>query len=293
MERKTHMDATGAAGLVLFGMILAFNQVVIKVTNGGFGPVFAAGMRSVIALAALMLYMRLRHIRADVTPGVAWSGLLVGGLFAFEFVCLYLSLDLTTVSRVSVIFYSMPVWTSLAAHFLLPGERLNAVRGAGLVIAMLGVVLAVLDRQGGEASLLGDILALGAALGWGGIALAVRLTPMASARPETQLVWQLAVSAPLLIGAAFLFGPLVRDPMPLHLSGLLFQSLVVAFAGYLTWFFFMARYPASSVVSFSFLSPVFSVLMGWLILGERVGPAIWGALALVAIGLILINRKSG
>ena len=140
----------------------------------------------------------------DMPKGVFWSGTLLGVLFAFEFVCLYWSLDLTTVSRVSVIFYSMPVWLSLAAHFLLPGEQLTRLRALGLGLAMLGVVVAVMDREGGTASLLGDVLALGAALGWGGIALAIRLTPIQEARPETMLAWQLGVSAPILIVVAAL-----------------------------------------------------------------------------------------
>lgn len=285
------MDMAGATGLTLFAVVLAFNQVVIKVTNGGFAPVFAAGSRSLIALAALLLWVWLRGVRLEFHRRLIWSGLLLGLLFAGEFIGLYVALDLTTVSRVSVIFYSMPVWLALGAHFFLPGERLTAMRGAGLLIAMAGVVVAVLDRQGGAASWTGDILALLAAMGWAGIALSVRLTPMATARPETQLAWQLVVSAPILIGVAWMMGPLMREVAPLHVGGLLFQSLGVAFAGYLTWFVFLRLYPASAVASFSFLSPVFSVLMGWWLLDEVVGPGIWAALALVAVGLVLINRR--
>jgi len=47
---------------------------------------------------------------------------------------------------------------------------------------------------------------------------------------------------------------------------------------------------ASSVASFSFLSPVLGVALGWLLLGEHVGPQILLALVLVCAGLILINR---
>lgn len=292
MERKAHMDMAGATGLTVFAMVLAFNQVVIKVTSGGFAPVFAAGMRSVIAFAALLLWMRMRRIRFDPPQGLLGAGVLLGSLFALEFIGLYVALDLTSVSRVSVIFYSMPVWLALVAHFVLPGERLSAIRGLGLALAMAGVMVAVLDRQGGAASWLGDGLALLAAICWAGIALTVRLTAMAGTRPETQLGWQLAVSVPLLIGAAFLFGPFLRQLTPLHIGGLMFQSFGVAFAGYLIWFVFMRLYPASAVASFSFLSPVFSVLMGWWLLGEEVGSSIWVALSLVAVGLALINRKA-
>ena len=53
----------------------------------------------------------------------------------------------------------------------------------------------------------------------------------------------------------------------------------------------MKTYKASDIASFAFLSPVLAVLLGWLLLGEQIGPQIWGALALVALGIYLINRK--
>jgi len=48
--------------------------------------------------------------------------------------------------------------------------------------------------------------------------------------------------------------------------------------------------PASGVASFSFLSPIFGILLGWLLLGEEVGLSILIAGAMVAAGLVLINR---
>ena len=58
MEQKSQMDAFGAAALIAFALHLAFNQVVIKVTNGGFGPIFAAGVRSAGAVVILLLWMQ-------------------------------------------------------------------------------------------------------------------------------------------------------------------------------------------------------------------------------------------
>ena len=62
MEKKSHMDAIGAAALIAFALHLGFNQVVIKVTNGGFGPVFSAGLRSAGAVVVLLIWMRFRGI---------------------------------------------------------------------------------------------------------------------------------------------------------------------------------------------------------------------------------------
>lgn len=291
MERKSHMDGFGASALIAFAITLAFNQVVIKVTNGGFSPVFMVALRSVVAGVAVAGWMVWRGKPFVCTAPVVWAGLFSGFLFTFEFICLYVALDLSDVSRVSVIFYSMPVWLALVAHFLLPGERLTAVRLIGLGLAMAGVAVALLDRAGGEANIWGDILALLAAMAWAAIAMVVRITPLSKANPETQLMWQLLVSAVVLLAIAPLFGDLLRAPEAIHVAGLLFQSIGVVAIGYMMWFWLLTIYPASSVASFSFLSPVFSVLFGWWLLGETVGASIWAALGLVAAGLVLINRK--
>lgn len=291
MTRKTHMDLIGAVALTAFALNLALNQVVIKVSNGGFQPVFMAALRSVGAGLVLIIWMKARGIPLGL-PRASWMGAaLAGGLFAVEFILLFNALDLTTVARASILFYAMPIWLALASHVLLPGERLSALRIAGMAMAMGGVVLALADRGGGQASLLGDLCAIGAGMCWAGIALCVRITNLSEAPPAQQLLWQLLISAPLMLVAALFFGDLIRDLQPVHIAGLVYQILAIASFGFLFWFWLLKIYPASGVASFSFLSPVFSVLLGWLILGEQTGLSIWVALALVAFGLVLINRR--
>ena len=291
MERKTSMDMSGATALVAFALLLGFNQVVIKVSGGGFGPVFLAALRSAGAVVILLVWMRLKGVPVVMPKGVSRWGVLSGFLFAFEFICLFTALDLTSVSRASVIFYSMPVWLALAAHLLLPGERMSGPRVIGLVLAMCGVMWALADRDGADVSWLGDLAALGAALGWASIALLLRSTPLITVKPEVQLLWQVAISAPILFLLAPFMGDLVRDLQPVHLAGLAFQIVCVSSFGYLFWFWLLTIYPAASVASFSFLSPVFSVLLGWLLLNEQVEIRIMGALVLVAAGIYLINRR--
>ncbi len=138
---------------------------------------------------------------------------------------------------------------------------------------------------------MGDLAALAAAFGWTGIALVVRLTPIQNSAPEMQLFWQLSVSAVLLLLAAPFFGPLLREPTLWHLFGLSYQIVAVASFGFLFWFFLMKLYPASGVASFSFLTPVLAVGFGWLILREEIGPGVIIGLALVAVGIVLINRR--
>ena len=260
MDEKRAVDLPGAAALIGFAALLGFNQVVIKVTGGGFGPVFQAGLRSVIAAISIYLWMRARGIPVAVPQGVFRWGVLSGSIFAIEFICLFVALDLTTVSRVSILFYTMPVWMALFAHFLIPGETLTRIKLFGQLSAFGGVVIAIVWRGdgSGEASLLGDVLALASAFCWAGIALIAR-TGLKHTAADRQLMWQVLVSAPILLLAAPFFGPLVRDLQPIHLWGLAFQIVIIASFGYALWLWLLSIYPAASVSAFSFLSPIFGV----------------------------------
>ncbi|MGB0959947.1 MAG: DMT family transporter [Halocynthiibacter sp.] len=291
MSRKAQMDAFGAVALVLVAALLGYNQVVIKQVNEGFQPVFFAGLRSAGVVVCLWLWMRFRGIALDLKTARLW-GIAAGIVFSIEFTLLFLALDLSSVSRVTVIFNSMPVWLAIGSHYLLPGERLHFWKAVGLILAMAGVVVAMFERgfDFENGSFIGDICALGAAFGWAGITLMMRATPLQTLRPETQLFWQVLGSAVLLLLISPLFGPLMRDFQMVHLWGVAFQIVIVVTGVFLFWFWLLTIYPASAVASFGFLAPVFGVMFGWLILGESLGFGIVFALVLVAIGVYLINR---
>lgn len=289
--RKDRIDATGAALLVTVSFLLGLNQVLVKLVGVGMAPMMQAGLRSGFAILPVLGLALLLRRRLSITDGSLRWGLLTGVFFAVEFVMLFAALDYSTVGRVSVLFYTMPVWMTLGAHFLIPGEVMTPRRVLGLVLAVLGVVVALWDRSGGQAQMLGDVLCIAAAMLWAAIGLIARITPMNRSVPEMQLLYQLCVSAVILIPLAFLIGDQFRDIAPMHWGILSFQAVVVVAFGFLTWFWVLSVYPSSDMASFSFLAPVFGVILGWLMLGEPITPAILLALALVSAGIVLINRK--
>ena len=291
MQRKSGMDAFGATILIVIAMVLGLNQVIIKMTNVGLQPVFASGLRSVGATILLFLWMRYRkqgpHFSREALP----MGLACGVLFAVEFVLLFVALDYTSVAHSALMLYSMPVWMALMAHFLIPAERLTTRKTIGLALAFGGVAIALLARGGnGDSSLLGDLMALIAAICWAMIALIARQTAFSKVEPVMQIYWQVSVSAILLMAVSPLFGPFIREFQMIHLAGLAYQTIIVVTLTFLIWFWLLKIYPASGVASFGFLAPLFGVIFGWLILGETVGPTLALALVLVCSGLFLINR---
>lgn len=292
--RKDRLDGFGTAVLLGITLLLAVNQIIIKEVNAGLQPVFFAGLRSALAVGFVTLWLVWRGrpasgLRADLGPG-----LLVGAIFAAEFLCLFMALDLTAVGRASVIFYSMPVWFAVMSHFGLPGQRITPIKGAGLLVSFAGTAWAILGGApaGGPGSLLGDLCALGAALGWAATAFLARATRLAKAGPEMQLWWMVLVSGPILLLAAPAFGPLLREVEPLHWAGLVFQASVVVAGGFIGWLWLMSVYPPPTVASFSFLTPIFAIGLGHLIFDEPVTLSLLGSAALVAAGIVLINRKA-
>ena len=293
MERKDRIDAFGAVILVSFSFLMGINQVMIKLVNAGFAPVFQAGLRSVCALFPVLIFALLTRKRLSVTDGSLGPGIVCGLFFSAEFLLLFIALEYTAVSRASVLFYTMPVWVAVAAHWLFPGERLTPRRMLGLVLAVAGVAWALLDKPATalEGALIGDLMCIVGAMFWAGIALVARSTALSKSEPEMQLIYQLAVSAPVLLAAAPLFGDMIRDVTPTIVGIFTFQVLVVVSFGFVLWFWTLRIYPASDMTSFGFLAPLFGVLGGWLILDEAITLSIIGALVLVGTGIALISWR--
>ncbi|MEM6897308.1 MAG: DMT family transporter, partial [Pseudomonadota bacterium] len=235
MERRDELDTFGTISLIAFALLLAFNQVVIAVGGGGWQPVFMAAMRSVGAALVLWVWLRARGLPFGIDRRMWGTALLTGVLFAVEFILLFTALDLTTVSRASVIFYAMPVWAALGAWLFL-GEVLTLQKLIGLGVAFLGTAWAILDGQmvaGG--SLAGDLCALGASIGWAAILLVIKGSNIRDLAPEVQLFWQVFLSIPLLLVAATFFGPFVRELAAIHWLALGFQIFAIASFGFLFW----------------------------------------------------------
>jgi len=290
--RKDRLDAFGFTALLGVALLLAANQIIVKLVNVGLQPVFFAGLRSALAVVFVGLWLWWRGRPPVLTRADLGAGLLIGTVFAVEFLFLFTALDLTAVGRASVIFYSMPIWLAIMAHFGLPGERITALKAAGLVLAFAGTALAILSRgQGAGGSLAGDLCALGAAFGWAGTAYLARASRLRHVGAEMQLFWMVLVSAPLLLLAAPFFGPLIRELQPVHLVGLLFQASVVVAGGFILWLWLLGTYPAATVASFSFLTPVFALFLGWVLFDEVLTLSLLGAAILVAGGIVLINRR--
>ncbi|MBI5785873.1 MAG: DMT family transporter [Rhodocyclales bacterium] len=290
--------------MVVLCAIWGLQQVAIKLTLAGISPVLQVGLRSAIAAVLVFGWARLRGIPLFRADGSLRPGLLAGTLFALEFVCIYAGLEYTNASRMVVFLYTAPCFTVLGLHWFVPGERIGLRHGLGVALAFVGIVVAFAENMwrvptgipSGHTAAdfwLGDLLGVLAAVLWAATTVVIRASGLARIHAARVLLYQLAVSAAIVLPASFLMGEHgITDPSPSVLLGFVYQVVIVAFASYLAWFWLLTKFLASRLMVFSFLTPLFGVAFGVLLLGERMSAQFGLAALLVVAGIMLVNAPA-
>ena len=129
-----------------------------------------------------------------------------------------------------------------------------------------------------------------AALFWAATTLVIKASSLSRVSPEKTLLYQLLACVPIVGFGALVFGERITAmPSAVALGSLAYQTVVVG-ATFSLWFALIVKFSASRLSAFTFLTPLFGVAAGHLVLGEPLTPAFALAVALVAGGLILVNR---
>ncbi|KFF49368.1 membrane protein [Gammaproteobacteria bacterium MFB021] len=291
---RRRLDPQAGALMVLFCLALGFQQVAIKLAAADISPLTQIALRS--SMAALLVLalayrrgLRVTHFRAHLGPGI-----LVGLGFVAEFAFVAWGLDYTLASHMSVFLYTAPIFAALGLHLLVPGEQLTRRQWLGVGIAFAGMVLALAPATelAHTADILrGDLLGLLAGLAWAATTLVIRRSSLSEVPPEQTLCYQLVVAGLLLLPASALLGDLGEIRLSgVAIASLAFQTLVISCAALLLWFALLRRYFASQLGIFSFLSPIFGVLFGALLLDEPLTANFLAGGAALLIGLLVVTR---
>lgn len=294
--RKPHLDLLAVVLLLGCCMLWGLQQVLVKATLVEVAPVFQAAIRFAGATLLLALWCRWRGVALWQRDGSWWPGLLAGSLFAIEFCCLYVGLQFTTASRLTVFLYTAPFWVAMLLPLRLPAERLHARQWLGLWLAFGAVLFALGDgllRTADAAQQwLGDLLALVAGLAWALTTVTIRSSRLIRLAPEKLLFYQLGVSMLVTPLLSLLLGESWNWSFSAFaVASLLLQTVVVAFASYLLWMWMLGRYPTTPLNVFVFLTPMFALLLGAWWLREPVTLSLTAALVMAFVGIVLVNWR--
>lgn len=275
--------------------------VCVKITNTGISPVLQGGLRSAFAAVLLYLWMLYKKEPFFEKDNSFLPGILLGLLFSVEFILVYLGISLTNASRAAIFLYTSPFFVAIGAQLFLPNEKMRSLQVIGLFCAFIGVIVAFSESLFGATGqslmtsnmFIGDLLILIGAVLWGASTVLIKASSLANTRPSKTLLYQLVLSGVLLPVTSLLLGEEgVTKLSPLIVVSFLYQVIWVAFITFLIWFWLIRHNPASLIASYTFLTPIFGVLAGVLLLGEAMTMQLVIALILVGLGIYLVNRPT-
>jgi drug/metabolite transporter (DMT)-like permease len=286
------LDALAASIVVVLCLSWGFNQVATKLAIHDIPPVTQAAVRSAVAALLISAWCRLRGIALFKRDDTLWFGIAAGILFAVEFILIFQGLLYTTASRATLFIYLAPFFVVLGARIVLPADRFKPAQWLGLSLSFIMVIaFGVPTPATDPRQLIGDVMMVGAALFWAATTLTIKASPLTRASAEKVMLYQLVVSAPVMAIAAILLGERVTHmPSAVAIGSMAYQTVWVVSVTFVIWFALIARYSASRLSAFTFLTPLFGVAAGHLVLGDPLTPAFAAAVALVAAGLMLVNR---
>jgi drug/metabolite transporter (DMT)-like permease len=295
VERKAHLDSLAVCILIACCLFWGLQQLLIKTTVVEVPPLWQASIRFAGATALLGIWCAVRGIKLFERDGSLPGGLLAGALFAGEFTFIYLGLRDTTASRLTVFLYTSPFIVALLMPRVSKAETLSRIQWIGLVIAFAAVALAFSEGFTGAITarqLRGDAMALAAGTLWGLTTIVIRATKMATLSAEKTLFYQVAVTAAVAPFLSLALGETWGFAYSSYAWGsMAVQTAIGAFASYLAWMWLLRHYPATQMASFTFLTPVFALVFGVALLHEPLTAHLVLALAGVAVGIVLVNRR--
>lgn len=294
MDQRKALDARAIGLMFVLCAIWGMQQVALKATAGAIAPLLQISLRSGMAAVLVGLVTVARREKVFVADGTWRPGLIVGVLFALEYLFVGKALHYTTAAHAGVFLYTAPIFAALGLHWKVPSERLKPMQWCGIGVAFLGIAVAFLGAGPavpvkGGGTMFGDLLALAGGASYGATTVVIRCTGLSHAPAARTLLYQLIGAFVLLLGAAAVTGQVSIDPTPLALGGLAFQTLIVSFASFLAWFWLLRHYLASRLGVFSFMTPVFGVVLGAWLLQERIDTSFLAGALLVLGGIVLVS----
>jgi drug/metabolite transporter (DMT)-like permease len=286
------LPLSAVALMLMLCVSWGFNQVAVKLALPEIPPLWQGLIRSLGALPVLLLIAHFRGVKLFERDGTLRAGLCLGVIFGIEFVMIYRGLGFTSASRAAVFLYTAPFFVALGSYRFL-GERLRAAQWAGLALCFAGVALAIgVPQADVDAKVLwGDGLIIGGGALWAATTLIIKATRLSHAPAEKGLIYQVAISIPILTLAVTLSGETIqRVPGPLALSLMAYQAIWVVGLTFLLWIALVKAYSASKLSAFTFITPLFGVVASYLILHDTLTPIFGAAALLVIAGLFLVNR---
>ncbi|MEE2876695.1 MAG: DMT family transporter [Candidatus Neomarinimicrobiota bacterium] len=275
----------------ILNIIWGSTWLALKVSLMYIPPLFGLGLR--FTFSAFILWPLLLHRRPKINlSATALKVYFSFGLFSFvgAYSLTYWGAQYIYSSLSAIIWATLPIFVSIAAHFMLPSEPLTLRRLGGGLMGLAGVGLIVTSNGGeGEINLIGVLAIL--------FAVALASGPNVYLKKYHRTVDPLhvnviaqSISAAVLIPLSFV----LEEPASTvwNNTSILALAYLAVFGTVITWTIYFWLYnhlTVNQISTLGLLPPVLASFLGWIFLGETYGAGLFAGGALVLFGVYLIH----
>ena len=278
-----------AAMIIVWGISFLNTRVLL---NAGLNPTEIFVARFTIAYLALLVATRFKMQFNSLKDELLFliCGIMGGSAY---FIAENTAIKLTLISDVSIIICIAPLLTALLGAIFYRDERITPLMGLGMVIAFIGsTVLALRDGLVWGDSILGDLLAMLAALVW---AIYCMVLKKLNRSYTTLFITRKSFFYGLLTAIPFLFlQPSEIDwsamYQPVVWGNLIYLGLICSMAAYFVWGITVKRIGAVRASNYIYWSPVVSIIAAAIWFGEHPTLIAYLGCALIMAGVIIAEK---
>lgn len=285
--------------LAMVTMVWGGTFVAGRFLAGSLSPVFAASLRFLLASAVLLGFLWLARIPLARPTPRQWLHLALLGFFGIFFynLCFFYGLQYINASRASLIVALNPAVIGLSSWWLFK-ERLGRLETAGIAICIGGSGLVIVSRNpqwlaATPQAWIGDLLILGCVLGWGVYSLFSRDLNR-TLGPVRTVTYSILIGTLMLWALAAVRGELSWQALNnlgvAQWLSLLYLGVLGSALAYIGYYDGIRKIGATRSGVFIALNPLTAVILGALLLGEQLTPAMYLGGALILSGIYLCNK---
>jgi drug/metabolite transporter (DMT)-like permease len=290
------MSGADWAILLILSVLWGGSFFFIEIAIGTTPPFTLVLIRVAIAAAMLWVWLLARGERLAMPPGAALAFLILALLNnVVPFVLFAWAQEAIDGGLASILNATTPIWGVLVAHFFTADEKATPTRAAGVLIGFAGVAVMIgADLLGeiGDAAL-AQLACLFATLCYAFAGVYARRFRAMGVPPVAVSTGQLTASAIVMLPLVLVFEPPWLTPPPSAAAWLSLVALALfcTSLAYILYFRLVASAGATNSLLVTFLIPVTAILLGALILNERLAPRHFAGMALIGLGLAAIDGR--
>ena len=283
--------------VVLLGILFGSGIVVSRFSIGQFNPFTFAAVRLLLAaMIHALSYVILKHRPFPLDPYLWLHGSIAGIIgTGWPVIALLAAVRFNSSGVTSLLITLNLATTVLLAHFFLEHEHLSLYKGIGILIAFSGAVLLLLRGETGLAEITqadwrGYAWTGSIVLGLSGGAVYTRRFLHAADSYDASSIRMFASAVVFVPAVWILTGMDFSDVRLSGLGALLYTTVFTTFLAFMLHFYITKRFGATSVSQFSYVTPVAATILGAMLLGEIITPAMLLGMVLIFSGLALLGR---